>query len=85
MDDDEWGEEEGESSEQEAQILITQKLPLKKVYKLSPNLGAGSKHPRRRNKPYSPAEFGERIIVDEVDGKIVLPSLPDPVRQTSAP
>jgi hypothetical protein len=37
LDDEEWAEEESE-------VRITQKLPLKKVYKLSPNLATSSKH-----------------------------------------
>jgi hypothetical protein len=49
LDDEEWGEEENE-------MKITQKLPLKKVYKLSPNLGASTKH-HRINKRYHNSEF----------------------------
>jgi hypothetical protein len=49
LDDEEWGEEESE-------VRITQKLPLKKVYKLSPNL-ASNKHHRISNKRYHHTDF----------------------------
>lgn len=55
-------------------MKITQKLPLKKVYKLSPNLGSSNKHHRIRNKRYHHSEFEEdKIIVDELEGRINLP------------
>lgn len=66
IEDEEWGEEENE-------VRITQKLPLKKVYKLSPNLASSTKH-RLRNKRLHPTEFEEdRIIVDELEGRINIP------------
>jgi len=55
-------------------MRITQKLPLKKVYKLSPNLAAAGKFHRVRNKSYMGVDE-ECIIVDEVDGKIVRQSV----------
>jgi HD superfamily phosphohydrolase len=59
LDDEEWGEEENE-------VKITQKLPLKKIYKLSPNVGTLTKHQRIRSKRYFSQEFDshDKIIVD---------------------
>ncbi len=61
LDDEEWGEEENE-------VKITQKLPLKKIYKLSPNVGTSTKHQRIRSKRYFSHEFdpNDKIIVDEL-------------------
>jgi|GEM_PF-6914721 len=56
-------------------MRITQKLPLKKVYKLSPNLGASSKH-RSHNKRYHPDFEEDKIIIDELEGRINSPSIP---------
>lgn len=57
-------------------MRITQKLPLKKVYKLSPNL-ASNKHHRISNKRYHHTDFEEdKIIVDELEGRINYPTLP---------
>lgn len=70
-------------------MKITQKLPLKKVYKLSPNLGASNKHHRIRNKRYHHSEFEEdKIIVDELEGRINYPHAQqktEPVREISKP
>ena len=65
MDDEEWGEEE------EKQVRITQKLPLKKIYKLSPSV-VGTKPQRIRSKRFHQNEFDyhENIIVDELEENI---------------
>ena len=60
IEDEEWGEEENE-------VQITQKLPLKKVYKLSPNLGSSTKHHRLRSKRLHHSKLEEhKIIIDEL-------------------
>jgi hypothetical protein len=53
-------------------VKITQKLPLKKIYKLSPNVSTSTKHQRIRSKRYFSHEFdpNDRIIVDELEGSI---------------
>jgi hypothetical protein len=57
-------------------MKITQKLPLKKVYKLSPNLGSSSKQNRLRNKRFQHSDIEEdRIIIDELDGRIYSPPM----------
>lgn len=49
-----------------------QKLPLKKIYKLSPNIGSSTKHQRIRSKRYFSHGLDpiDKIIVDELEGKI---------------
>ncbi len=53
-------------------MKIIQKLPLKKIYKLSPNIGNSNKHQRIRSKRYFSHEFdsNDKIIVDELEGRI---------------